>query len=96
MDKKTTKSTPTAPEEITIQGQRYPVIITMGAFLEYHRITGREATDITSENLSDTLVLLHAILKSGQRRGGYTYPYETVDDLACDLTPDEMAAIRLA
>ena len=54
MDKKTTKTTPTAPEEITIQGQRYPVIITMGAFLEYHRITGREATDITSDNLSDT------------------------------------------
>lgn len=96
MADKSTKSESVTPQSITIQGVTYPVVITMGAFLEFHRITGREATEITSSQLSDTLILLHAILRSGQRRGGYSYPYETVEDLASELTPEEMQSIRLA
>lgn len=82
-------------QKITIQGITYPLCITMGAFLEFHRLTGREVTELKTEHLSDTITLLHCILKAGQKRQGYSYPYETADDLACQLTPEDMQGIKL-
>lgn len=91
------KNTATSEEKrsITINGTSYPLVITMGAFLEFYRLTGREATEIKSESLSDTLIFLHCILKAGQKREGYTYTYETADELASSLTPEEMQGIKL-
>lgn len=89
-------STPTAKAQaITIVGKTYPIVITMGAFLEYKRLTGRELQDVASDSISDIITLLHCILKSACRREGIEYPYSSVDDLACHITPDELAGIKL-
>jgi len=82
-------------QSITIDGISYPLVMTMGAFLEFKRLTGREATEVSSESISDTLTLLHCILKSGQKREGYSYPYASADELACMLTPDDLKAIKI-
>lgn len=91
MEKKNTAAT----KAITINGTSYPLVMTMGAFLEFKRLTGREATEVSSESISDTLTLLHCILKSGQKREGYSYPYASADELACMLTPDDLKAIKI-
>lgn len=89
------KNTTNQAQTITIDGKRYPLVMTMGALLEFKRLTGREATEIADDSISDIIILLHCILKSAQKREGYTYPYASADELACMLTTEELKAIKI-
>ena len=98
MEKKptTTKSETIPAQVVTLEGKEYALTLTMGAFLEFKRLTGHEASAIDPDSISDTLIFLHCILKSAARRDGNSYPYETAEDMACHLTPEELSKIRIA
>lgn len=81
---------------LIIQGQSYPLVITMGAFLEFKRLTGREASQITSDDLSDTITFIYCVARSSARREGYEWPYDSPEAMADMMTPDELSQVTLA
>lgn len=91
----TNTSTPATPGKITIEGKSYPLIITMGAFLDFKSRTGREASQIDSSNISDTIVFIFCVAKATARRQGTEFPYDSPESMADCLTPDELASVQM-
>lgn len=91
----TSTATLTNPGSITIEGKEYPLIITMGAFLDFKARTGREASMIDSSNISDTIVFIFCVAKATARRQGSDFPYDSPEAMADCLTPDELASVQM-
>lgn len=98
---KTTEHTTTQPAKgkmgsITIGGKKYNLIVTMGAFLSFKELTGREASTIEQDNASDTIKFIYCILASTARREGRELPFASAEAFADALTPEDFATLNLS
>ena len=74
--------------EITINGTAYPCRVTMGAMLLFKQETGRKATSIKGDSLSDLITFIWCCIKSACRHDRITFDI-SLDDFADGITPDE-------
>lgn len=74
--------------EVTINGTTYPCRFTMGAMLLFKQQTGREATVITADALSDIIVLIWCCIKSASRHERIDFNL-SLEDFADGITPEE-------
>lgn len=74
--------------EVNINGNAYPCRLTMGAMLLFKQQTGREATEIKADALSDIIVLIWCCIKSASRYERIDFNL-TLEDFADGITPDE-------
>lgn len=93
--KQTPTPTNTPPTHITIDGVDYPLTITMGAFLDFKTLTGREAGSLQPDELSLSITFIYCIARSAARRQGLDFPFSTPEAFADHITPDQMAAINI-
>ena len=62
-------------QTIKINGEEYPCYVTMGAFVDFKNETGREASGISSLDLSDMVVFLWCCVRSACRAKKKEFPY---------------------
>lgn len=67
---------------LTIDGKEYPCRVTMGALLEFKRTTGKDADQMSADNLEELLHLIWCCVKSASRADGIDFdcPAETFCD----------------
>lgn len=98
----TTTQTTTQPTSkskmgsITISGTKHNLLITMGAFLEFKRLTGREASTLKEDDASDTIVFVYCVIMSTARREGRELPFASLEEFADSLTPEDFATLNLS
>lgn len=78
--------------EVTINGRAYPCRMTMGAMLLFKERTGREATAIAEDSVSDMTVLVWCCIKSACRFDRIDFDI-SLEDFADGITPDEAATM---
>lgn len=77
--------------EITINGKAYPCRQTMGAMLRFKRETGKEVTDIKSDEFSDLVTWLWCCVVSACAHDHIAFDM-TLMEFADALDPEQMAA----
>lgn len=77
--------------EVEIDGRKYPCYQTMGALLDFKRETGREATEIKSDALSDMVTLIWCCVRSASRREGVEFGL-TLEGFADRMTLEDVMA----
>lgn len=77
--------------KITIDGKEYPCAQTMGAMLRFKEETGREATAIQADALSDLAVYLWCCVVSACKREGRDFKL-TLMEFADRVTLDDLNA----
>ena len=81
---------------VKIDGKEYPCYVTMGAFLEFKKETGKEATEPEAlSGMTDMIAWLWATVKSASRREKKDFPL-TLEEFADAITPDELPEILKA
>ena len=78
--------------EVNINGTAYPCRITMGAMLLFKQQTGREATTISNDAISDLIIFIWCCIRSASRHDRVDFNL-TLEDFADGITPDEAGAI---
>ncbi len=86
--KNTQKTKEFALKEITIKGVSYPLELTMGAFLEYKRMTGKDFSEKDQHSISTNIEFIFCIAKTTAKKRGKEFPFEDVIDFASYMTPD--------
>jgi hypothetical protein len=76
-------------KQVKIQGKEYPFRVTMGALLRFKRLTGRDASTITDEDLEGLIALFYCCIASACNADGVEWPYSLTmfEDI---LTEDEV------
>lgn len=78
---------------ISIEGKEYPCYVTMGAFVEFRKETGREASEVMeSAGMCDMLAFLYSVVKSASRREKVNFSM-TFEEFADAIRPDELPAL---
>ena len=77
--------------EITINGKAYPCRQTMGAMLRFKRETGKEVTDIKSDEFSDLVTWLWCCVVSACSHDHIAFDMALME-FADALDPEQMAA----
>lgn len=67
---------------IRIEGTEYPCYMTLGAMLQYKRMTGHEVTDMDGAELSLLIILLFCCVQSCCRKEGISFPYKDEMEMA--------------
>ena len=75
--------------KITVNGQELPCRPTMGAMLRFKKETGKEVTEIKSENISDFLIYLYFCIVSACKRDGIRFDMSLMD-FADAITQDDI------
>lgn len=75
---------------VVIEGKEYPCRPTMGALLRFKRETGKEVSDITDDNMSDSLIFLFCCAVSACNHDKVSFPYTSLMDFADALSVEEM------
>ena len=74
---------------ITINNKEYPCRVTMGALLRFQRETGKDASQIGQNDVSDLITLLWCCVVSASKADGVSFPYGVLD-FADRLDPDTL------
>lgn len=75
---------------IRIEGNEYPCYITLGAMLQYKRMTGHEVTDMDGAELSLLIILLFCCIQSCCRKEGITFPYKDEMEMADRMDQNDL------
>lgn len=78
--------------EVNINGNAYPCRLTMGAMLLFKQQTGREATTISNDAISDLIIFIWCCIRSASRHDRVDFNL-TLEDFADGITPEEAGAI---
>ena len=76
--------------EITVGGETYPCMPTMGAMVRFRQETGKEITEIDAGSFTELCTYLWCCVVSGAKREGKRFDLPFMD-FADALTPDDMA-----
>lgn len=82
----------TAKQTIRINGIEYPSRMTMGAMMEFRRLTGKEVTEMQGTDLSLALTLLYCCVLSASRADGITLPFNSAVEMADFMDANDFAA----
>lgn len=77
---------------ILINGKEYPCFKTLAANFDFKDVTGKEATQIDPESLTEIIVYMWATIKGACKRLDVEFPYESPRALAVDLDDDHIVA----
>lgn len=77
--------------EVTVNGEKYPCRMTMGAMLRFKQETGKEIDDITKWTFTDLCTLLWCCVVSASKADEKKFDMQLME-FADSLTPDEMSA----
>lgn len=64
---------------ITINGKQYPCRVTMGAMLRFKRETGKDASQIGHDDVSDLITLLWCCIASASKADGVEFDLGLLD-----------------
>lgn len=75
--------------EVTFNGETYPLVLTMGALLEFKRLTGKDVSEVKNNDLEALVTLCFCCLSSACRAAKKKFPYSlqeffdncTIDDI---------------
>lgn len=81
-----------AKQMIRINGIEYPSRMTMGAMMEFRRLTGKEVTEMQGSDLSLALTLLYCCVLSASRADGITLPFASAIEMADFMEADDFAS----
>ena len=76
--------------EIVVNGKTYPCRQTMGAMLRFKRETGKEASAISDDSVTDLVTYLWCCVLSACKHDGVEFTY-TLEDFADSLTMEDVA-----
>lgn len=79
--------------EVIINGETYPCRVTMGAFRRFKKLTGREATELDMNSLSDVADFVWCCTASACKADGIEFKYDA--ESFCDAM-DVADMLRLA
>ena len=77
---------------ITFNGAAYPMVLTMGALLDFKRLTGRDAAQLDGEDLEGLLALCYCCIRSASRVEGIDFPH-TFEEFCDRCTIEELNAM---
>lgn len=80
---------------VNINGKDYPCRQTLGAMLEFKRVTGREVTNIKADDLSDSITLFWCYIKSACRADKVEFPY-SLEEFADSVNMDVLTEFTKA
>lgn len=75
--------------EVTFKGETYPMALTMGAILEYKRMTGKDVSSLEGDDPEGLLVICYCCLASACRAKRIDFPY-TLQDFADNCAIDDI------
>ena len=78
--------------KITFNGSAYPMVLTMGALLDFKRLTGRDAAQLEGEDLEGLLALCYCCIRSASRAERIDFPY-TFEEFCDRCTIEELNAM---
>lgn len=61
--------------DVTFNGKTYPMALTMGAILEFKRMTGNDVSSLEGDDLEGLLAICYCCLVSACRAKGMEFPY---------------------
>lgn len=76
---------------ITYGGKEYPCRQTMGAMLRFKRETGKEATEIKADSLSDLVIFLYCCVVSECNHQNMSFDFP-LQDFADGVSVDDLSA----
>lgn len=65
--------------EITINGNRYPCRVLLGGYLRFRDLTGKEATSIDTQSISDLATLLYSFVTASCHSKGIQFDLSLYD-----------------
>lgn len=65
--------------EIAINGNRYPCRVLLGGYLRFRDITGKEATSIDTQSISDLATLLYCFVAASCHSAGIPFDLSMYD-----------------
>lgn len=65
--------------EITINGNRYPCRVLLGGYLRFRDLTGKEATSIDTQSISDLATLLYSFVAASCNSSGMPFDLSLYD-----------------
>lgn len=78
---------------ITINGKEYPCRVTMGALLRFQRETGKDASQIGQNDVSDLITLLWCCVVSASKADGVEFSMSVLD-FADRLDPEATCSAK--
>lgn len=76
-------------KKIHINGQAYPVRMTMGALLRFKRETGKDVSEIKGNDIADMAILLWCCVASASKADGVEFNL-SLEAFADALDPDSL------
>lgn len=80
---------------LTVDGRGYPCRVTMGALEDFNRETGKEVSEITTNDIGTMLTFVWCCVASACRHDRVDFTM-TRQDFADALTPDQVVAFNSA
>lgn len=78
---------------ITLINKQYPVIMTMGAMLEFKQLTGMELADLEQNDWANLNLYFYCLVKSSCRREKVDFPFENPMEFADALDLQEFTRL---
>lgn len=78
---------------ITLNGNEYPVVMTMGAMLEFKQLTGMELADLQGSDWDTLNTYFYCLVKSSCRREKKEFPFENPMEFADALDLQEFTRL---
>ncbi|MBQ3722569.1 MAG: hypothetical protein II851_02555 [Bacteroidales bacterium] len=80
-------------KRIIINGAKYPVRMTMGAFLYFKRETGRDVSEIKNTDVADLVTFLWCIVAAASAADKVPFNL-SLEEFANALTPDALSILE--
>lgn len=75
--------------EVSFNGKTYPMVLTMGAILEFKRLTGKDVSSLEGDDLEGLLAICYCCLASACRAKEMEFPY-TLQAFADNCTIEDI------
>ncbi len=79
-------------KKITLDSKEYPISRTMGAFLRFKELTGKDVSQVGNE-MADVIALLYTFVECGCRIQKVEFPYN-VQEFADRIDVSQMAELK--
>ncbi|MBO4525000.1 MAG: hypothetical protein J5692_00200 [Bacteroidales bacterium] len=79
--------------EVSFNGTTYPMVLTMGAILDFKRLTGKDVSEVKSDDMEGLVTLCYCCLASACRAKKQEFPY-SLQDFFDNCTIDDINAMN--
>ena len=79
--------------EVSFNGVSYPMVLTMGAILDFKRLTGKDVSEVKGNDIEGLVTLCYCCLASACRAKKQEFPY-SLQDFFDNCTIDDINAMN--